>query len=710
MLEFQSTLEFLASPPDGYPMAAVNLTEKLAALRSSVKSGAIQKEMEFEGNLTLILASAHDGHLAFVPDGLSIFSYQSQFGPLVSVSMDGSRLPRIYFLADVRDYLSGGPNPPAVASINGADAAEYALAIGSNKSMIGGPQDPDAIYNNFFYSFNSGENSGPSLGTFTGMLLFYPGPSTSLTYENGTGVEKDNFALVNANFTGIVDGDSFYQKFLNATEKDARSSASATASVESATPTATASASASDSATKITQIDHYPTPTVISEDGSLSGYVFDDPGFEDLAVLALRQMSETAASSFQNSLTDYLDICRQQKKKNLIIDLSGNGGGSVGLGYDTFKQLFPSLIPYGASNSRAHEGFELLGRVITNLSTEALHEQPDNYTNFGDMGGTTVFAAETYLNDSLQAFSSFDDYYGPVQVPGHGQSTNLNRYNLSDPEYDESFSAIVISGYANESNLAPQPFEPENMIVLTDGNCGSTCTLLTHFLKWQGKVKSIAIGGRSQTGPMQTLGQVKGSQVIYFSNLIAITNLAYEVADNATLDAMKGTSLETIYNLGDYVTLRTASGGEKTNEISFNMRNNIAEGDTSYTPLQFVYEAADCRLFYTPEHVSSVGSIWATVAGQAFGTNGTKPYSLCVDGSTNHKSSLSGNATLFNDGNPTNVTDFIPDVTGGTDSQNSSSQDGTGSGDGSKANGAATFHVDGIYALCVAVFAALVAF
>lgn len=580
------------------------------------------------------------------------------------------------------------------------------MAITNSRSLVGGPQDPDAGYNSFFYSFNSGQDSGPNLGTFSGVLLFYPGPSTSLKYENGTSVEKDNFALLNGDFTGVVDGDSFYQKFLNATEKDARSSASATESVESATPTA----SASDSATKITQIAHYPTPTVISEDGTLSGYVFDDPGFEDLAVLALRQMSETAGVSFQNSLTDYLDICRQQKKKNLILDLSGNPGGSVGLGYDTFKQLFPSLVPYGASNSRAHEGFELLARVITNLSTEALNEQPDNYTNFGNLGGTTVFAAETYLNDSLQMFASFDAYYGPVQIPGHGQFTNLVRYNLSNPDYDEATSGIVISGYANESNLAPQPFEPENIIILTNGNCGSTCTLLTHFLKWQAKVKSIAIGGRPQAGPMQTLGQVKGSQVIYFSQLIAITKLAFEEAENATLNAMKGTSLETIYNLGDYVTLRTASGGEKTNEVSFNMRNNIAEGDTSFTPLQFVYEAAECRLFYTPEHMSSVGAIWATVAEQAFGANGTEPYSLCVDGSTNQKSSLSGNATLFNDGNPTNVTDFTPAVSGGSDSQNNSSQGGTGSDDGSKASGAAGLHVGGFCALCATIFAALVAF
>lgn len=38
--------------------------------------------------------------------------------------------------------------------------------------------------------------------------------------------------------------------------------------------------------------------------------------------------------------------------------------------------------------------------------------------------------------------------------------------------------------------------------------------------------------------------------------------------------------------------------GQNPAELSFNFRNNIAEGDASITPLQFVYEAADCRLYY----------------------------------------------------------------------------------------------------------------
>jgi hypothetical protein len=82
-----------------------------------------------------------------------------------------------------------------------------------------------------------------------------------------------------------------------------------------------------------------------------------------------------------------------------------------------------------------------------------------------------------------------------------------------------------------------------------------------------------------------------------------------------------------------------------------NFRNNIRIGDLSATPLQFVYEAADCRLWYTKEMLSDPTFLWNRVADVAFNkTNGTiysSPY--CVNGSTGQPTSLSGglqNGTL----------------------------------------------------------------
>ena len=99
------------------------------------------------------------------------------------------------------------------------------------------------------------------------------------------------------------------------------------------------------------------------------------------------------------------------------------------------------------------------------------------------------------------------------------------------------------------------------------------------------------------------------------------------------------------------VPLERASSATQAGSINF--RNNIRIGDTSVTPLQFVYEAADCGIWYTPEMIYDPTFLWSRVASIAFASNYTygTPYTspYCVHGSTNQPTSLTGglkNGTL----------------------------------------------------------------
>lgn len=88
--------------------------------------------------------------------------------------------------------------------------------------------------------------------------------------------------------------------------------------------------------------------------------------------------------------------------------------------------------------------------------------------------------------------------------------------------------------------------------------------------------------------------------------------------------------------------------------------NSVRRGDASVTPLQFVYEAADCRFFYTAEMLANVSTIWTRVANIAFGKSSSPRQDwarnpLCVRGSTGHRSSVSGggpNNTDYADSTP----------------------------------------------------------
>ena len=76
-------------------------------------------------------------------------------------------------------------------------------------------QDKDALWNDLFYSLAqvSLGGMGMATGSFTGngfARVVYPGPTTTLTFANGSNVTHENFARVLANLDGIDDGADMY--------------------------------------------------------------------------------------------------------------------------------------------------------------------------------------------------------------------------------------------------------------------------------------------------------------------------------------------------------------------------------------------------------------------------------------------------------------------------------------------------------------------
>ena len=72
--------------------------------------------------------------------------------------------------------------------------------------------------------------------------------------------------------------------------------------------------------------------------------------------------------------------------------------------------------------------------------------------------------------------------------------------------------------------------------------------------------------------------------------------------------------------------------------MNLNIADNIRLGDETETPLQFIFQAADCRLFYTPEMMFDATVAWRAAARVLNGD-----FSACVEDSTNHPSSVTGN-------------------------------------------------------------------
>jgi len=216
--------------------------------------------------------------------------------------------------------------------IDGQNASDWLNVAALNGTQ--GFQDPDALYNSLFYEIANRDNGG---GAFFQQIQGYLGPSIKITFANGTEQEYFNYATTTFSFDGVDSGDAFYFKFCNATEKLQASSTGAGAIVQrQATATPSPSSAPVPVSAPRTQ---YPAPVVVSPDGSLAGYFLNGTGYENTAVLSILSESEVDAPGCKQALSEFLAMCTNSGKTNLIIDVSNNPGGAIILGYEYFKQV-----------------------------------------------------------------------------------------------------------------------------------------------------------------------------------------------------------------------------------------------------------------------------------------------------------------------------------------------------------------------------------
>ncbi|KAF4629086.1 hypothetical protein G7Y89_g9059 [Cudoniella acicularis] len=339
-IEWQSDSAYLKDPPADYPFPPADILGALDAVRTNVMTGTYKNEYQFQAALFQTFNQAHDGHFAFYSDALTkAFIFRRQVA-LVSVSNDGIEIPKIY-------VYNAGYNAMffSKASLAGIGTTGF--------FQIGGP-----------FGF------------------IWPGAKTTLQFENGTTTTYRNQAAVRGNFTGVTDGDSFYQKFCTGPTP--------TSSLVPTSSTATISSTTSTSATpKATAIPDYPAPAIVNSDAVISGYYLTEPGIQDVAVL---------------SVLDFL---------------------------------------------------------------------PKSPAEF-------------------KCFPNFDAKFGAAKDKTDS-FTKLIRLNIDDPLITSNTTygiGIDITGYGNRKNFT-QPFAAEDIILVYDGFCASTCTIFSEFMRLQTNVKGV---------------------------------------------------------------------------------------------------------------------------------------------------------------------------------------------------------------------------
>ncbi|KAJ4391823.1 hypothetical protein N0V93_005443 [Gnomoniopsis smithogilvyi] len=610
-LDWQTTSSYLKDPPEGYQFPAFDVEAAFDDIISNVQSGQYQNEYEFQNDLYLTFSKAKDGHFRFFPDLLTAaIVFRRDNLALASVSLDGKSVPKIYTLSDIRLYNSDPSFVPSpIASLNGKDP----VATNEELSLLGVLQDRDALYNTMFYSpafFAS--NKGDWQGYYGGSGRFgyvWPGPNTAVEFENGTTVNYQTTARVVGDFSGISDGPSFYAKYCSGSQPV---TAVASPTVTTPLPTSTSTAAPTGNLTAPPPLG-YPEPVVITSDQSAAGYFLPNTDAPAIPV------------EFQRAVQILFEDAKAAGKTKLIVDVSANGGGYIFQGHDTFRQLFPQIQQDGFNRFRSTE----LGQIAGRQFSAAIPNGFDPETSGND---TLIGIYESYqnyrydLDVANKSFTSVEDKFS-TDTFNNDNFTQIHRWNFDDPLTTSNITYGIgydVTGYRSRQNFT-QPFAAENIILLYDGYCASTCTLFSEFLRVQAGVRSVTFGGRPELAGdgdvpiIQNYGGVKGSNNVgysYFNTLAAISLGAQGLTPNEASGPVALSEAEIEFlnlNLDTYALNR--STGTSLNVRDNILRDHLEDG----VPAQFIYEPTDCRLFYTPLSIVDPVEQWRLAAEAAWG-------------------------------------------------------------------------------------------
>ncbi|KAI1735463.1 hypothetical protein F4680DRAFT_469992 [Xylaria scruposa] len=627
-LSFQSTLSYLKNPPSTYQQPSVDLIGGLQSLQDAVNSGSFANQYEFEAALQLLVNNAHDDHLFLNAGILSAFSFGSPFD-IVSLSVDGVEAPKVYIGTDVFDSnVFTSFTPSAIKSINGQNATTYLETFAAGN--VAGSVDPDTDWNRLMFSF--AQDIQGAFNVFSGLTPFFPGETITVELENGTTITERNIGVYwSQGPTGPLEtGGDFYNFFVLGFLP-----ASFDPSLELASPTSTDDSSSTEATPEAVtpsllplswNSPAYPAiPDVAQPDlgiaggGVISGYFLNSSSVSVLSIPTF-DVFGAALSTAQTTVDEFISRTQEAGLHKVVIDLQGNRGGQVLLAVDTFKRFFPDIEPFGGSRLRATRSTNVMGETITDYFNQLSATDPDK-----SVLTTVEWVATTRVDaDTDSNFTSWSQFFGPVSS-SDDVFTKTQRFNLSSEVVADNFAD---AGDNFSITLAPAqgtaPWAPEDIIILTDGDCSSACALFVEMMHHEAGVRTVTVGGRPTTGPMQAVGGTRGARSLSTDILDNNINFAREL--------LVGTPE------ADFLPNRTEALDVFVVGAAVNLRDQVRAGET--TPLQFAYEAADCRIYYTPATIFNYTALWQYAADAIWTSPG-----LCVAGSTGYATGGGANSS-----------------------------------------------------------------
>ncbi|KAF9911036.1 neutral amino acid transporter [Linnemannia zychae] len=211
--------------------------------------------------------------------------------------------------------------------------------------------------------------------------------------------------------------------------------------------------------------------------------------------------------AWAGSLLHAIKVLRPHAE-NLILDLSHNTGGYVCLGLTMVQIFFPERP-----------------RLVTNIRLSPLSTQ---MMTAGAMGMDHFISS--YGEVPISALQS-GSVVKPIKHPHRNLTFSdflsdrcaiADTYTLTYDPAEESRRKRAQSSYGtmtensnDDGDVQYRPWDPENLAILTDGYCGSSCALISNMMHTKFGVPTVVVGGRdiANDGPM-SYSTFPGLQVV----------------------------------------------------------------------------------------------------------------------------------------------------------------------------------------------------
>lgn len=500
VMDIHAFTDVLSSSPNPAYQQSVDVNGLLRTLGTST----YKSDYEFQLAISKYFDAMQDGHFSYTGTCYSRISFKQPF--IVHAVAQGNANPKIVILGtddQVSTSRSMGLSKfigAELVEIDGQNAYTYLQAVGDNLWSKG--KDPNVRFNRAIAQKMFDSESGSfflARGAFSGRTFPVPNSdSVRYTFKLSNGQSQSiDVPWVGTNNGGWTDASSFWSKnCAPRTATDGQEGEEGTKPKKH-----TEQELFAPGPEEIVQLKHVRTtnPSNTNEAGVMDEVVNPKPiltgpdfgffvvertGKSPIGVFAMtgyENANEEWTSKIQQGFTE---LSRRGVRK-VVLDMSNNGGGTICTAYKLLQLITPQVHRPFATDFR-------VGKVVTKLTQAAYRF------------GQTLFHPSNWVD--ARTGRSFRD----MSIISPSRSRSLTAGKIAPVPY----SQLVLDGCRASWDFQ-LPFQPKDMILLSNGFCASSCAIFaSHLYENSPELKQVVTTAYPQSKTVSGI-LVPGGQVYH---------------------------------------------------------------------------------------------------------------------------------------------------------------------------------------------------